>query len=66
MTHTNKECYCTTTIPIPPEATDTHDATTGEHYRYWTKLFLNEIKKENSNRLSFLREIAKRAKNEEF
>ena len=51
---------------IPPEATDKHDATTGEIYRHWFSLFLDSIKLEHTNRLSYLRELIKRIKNEEF
>ncbi len=53
-------------ICIPPEVTDDHSATVGEHYRHWFNLFLDSIKLENSNRLSFLRELAVKIKNEEF
>ena len=65
-TQVDEECYCSKTIPIPPEATEDHDATTGEIYRHWVNLFLKDIKHEHSNRLGFLREIAKRVKKEEF
>ena len=58
--------YETVGMLIPPEATDEHDVTTGECYRHWFNLFLDEIKNEHENRLSYLRELVIRIKNEEF